>query len=328
MAAIRLAIIGYGSAGRGIHSRLAREAGFSVTVIVTNNRNRRQQAAADWPGARLLADISELPALRDRFDLAIIASPTASHAENAAFLARAGIPFVVDKPLGVDAFEVRAIIAEAAATGTPFTVFQNRRWDGEQLGAISAIERGELGDVHTFERRMEVWRPVIRTGWKEEDLVGGGLLLDRGVHLVDGAIQLFGPVTAVTAQIRHLATATDDDVMLLLEHTPGGGVARSKFPVVSRLFTSTMVAAPGPRTKILGTKAGYVVAGFDDFSVFEVAAAGVDGARDSGWLVQGSHLTPLPLPENAHVDFYARLPDWLAGETPAPVDPKDALASA
>jgi len=316
-------------AGRAIHARLAREAGYTVTVIVVRNQNRRQQAATDWPGAKLVSDVEDLPALRDRFDLAIIASPTSAHAENAAVLARAGIPFVVDKPIGVDAFEARAVIAEAAKTKTPFTVFQNRRWDSEQTKLVDLIRRGALGDIHTFERRWERWQPIKGRQWRDEDLVGGGLLLDLGSHLVDSAIQLFGPVRKVSAQIRHLATPADDDVMLVLEHGEGGGLAASSYPVVSRLYAGSLVAAPGPRTRVLGDKAAFVVTGFEkDYSSFAVRASDAAADDDSAWLVTGNKAERLPLGDSSHVDFYRALPEWLAGETPAPVDPKDALRTA
>jgi len=335
MAPLRLAIIGYGMAGRAIHAKLAREAGFTVTVIVVRNHNRRQQAATDWPGAKLVNDVEDLEALRDRFDVAVIASPTSAHAENAAVLARAGIPFVLDKPIGVDAFEARAIIAEAAKTKTPFTVFQNRRWDSEQLRLIEVIQRGALGDIHTFERRWERWQPIKGKQWRDEDLVGGGLLLDLASHLVDSSIQLFGPVRKVTAVIRNLATAADDDVMLILEHAEGGGIAKSRFPAESRLFAGSLVAAPGPRTKALGDKAAYVVTGFEgDYSAFEVkapkAATPVNDAagNQTGWIVRGTEVEPLPLGRSRQVEFFRALPEWLAGEAPAPVDPKDALRTA
>ena len=329
MANLRLAIIGYGMAGRSIHGKLAREAGFTVTVIVVRNSNRRHQASADWPGAKLVSDLEELAALRDRFDLAIIASPTSAHAENAAFLARAGIPFVVDKPLGVDAFEVKAILAEAAKTKTPFTVFQNRRLDSEQLGLVEAIRSGVLGNIHTFERKRERWQPIKGKQWRDEDVVGGGLLLDLHSHLVDAAIQLFGPPTKVTAYTRNLATAADDDDLLILEHSAGGGIAKSKFPVVSRLYAGSLVAAPGPRTRALGDKAAFVVTNYEaDYSAFDVHHGEGNSTKPGAWVVRGNEVDSFPLGASKHLDFYRALPAWLAGEEPAPVDPKDALRTA
>ena len=326
MAALRLAIIGYGAAGRGIHARLAREAGFSVPVVVVRNPNRRQLAASDWPGARFVNSVSELVALKNLFDVAVIASPTSNHAENAATLARAGIPFVIDKPMGIDAFEARAVISEADATGTPFTVFHNRRWDSEQQGLIKVLREKQLGDIHTFERRWERYSATQKHQWREDDVIGGGVLLDLQVHLVDAAVQLFGPVESVYATIRSISSKADDDTLLVLEHAPGGGVAKSKLPVISRLTASTVVGAPGPRSRVLGTKGAYVTTSVpNDPSAFAVNSGKAHAEKDLGWIIRGPEKTEIKLPVNREVDFYHALPGWLSGEGEAPVNPADAL---
>ncbi|AEG44600.1 Gfo/Idh/MocA family oxidoreductase [Isoptericola variabilis] len=325
---VRVAIVGYGGAGRQIHARLVREAGLTVTAVLTRDPGRRTQAAGDWPGARLVDDVEALVALRAAYDVVVVASPTALHATHAAALARAGVPFVLDKPIGVDAHEARAVVAEAERTGTPFTVFHNRRWDPEQLTLQALIGRGELGDVHTFERHWERWRPTPRQRWKENDPTGGGLLLDLGPHLVDSATRLFGRVTSVWAQTRALTTPTEDDVFLVLEHEPGGGLAASPRAVVSRLWAGSVVGAPGPRTRVLGSGGAYLVTTFEeDASPLEVLD---DGAPEGtlGWLTRGRDRTPVPAAPGGHADFYRALGPWLRGETPAPVDPHDAVRTA
>jgi predicted dehydrogenase len=324
----RVAIIGYGMAGREFHSRLAAEAGLSVTAVVTRDSGRRAQAAGDWPGARLVGELDALLELRSVFDVVVVASPTALHAEHAAALARAGVPFIVDKPIGVDGHEARAVLAEAEATGTPFTVFQNRRWDPEQLTLGALLDAGGLGDVHTFERRWERWRPTPRQRWKENDRRGGGLLLDLGPHLVDSASSLFGPVTSVWAQTRALTTPTEDDVFLVLTHEAGGGRAASPRAVVSRLWAGSVVGAPGPRTRVLGSGGAYVVTTFEqDASPFERFD---DDAPEGtlGWLTRGRDREPVPVADGGPADFYRALGQWLAGQASAPVDPTDAVRTA
>ncbi|GAB2474331.1 Gfo/Idh/MocA family protein [Xylanimonas ulmi] len=328
MTALRIAIVGYGGSGRGIHARLAREVGLAVTAVVTRDSGRRQQAASDWPGARLHDDLDALVAARAGYDVVVVTSPTALHADHAAHLARAGIPFVLDKPIGVDAHEARAILAEAAATSTPFTVFHNRRWDAEQLTLAAVLARGDLGDVHTFERRWERWRPQPQQRWKENDVIGGGLLLDLGPHLVDSATQLFGRVTSVWAQTRALTTTTEDDVFLVLAHEPGGGLARSARGVVSRLWAGSVVGAPGPRTRALGSAGAYVVTSYEqDASPFEVFDADAPAGAE-GWLTRGRERTPVPRAAGGHADFYRALVAWLGEDGEIPVDPADAVRTA
>jgi predicted dehydrogenase len=238
------------------------------------------------------------------------------------------VPFVLDKPIGVDAHQARAVVDEAARTGTPFTVFHNRRWDPEQLTLARLLERRSLGEVHTFERHWERWRPKPRQRWKENDLEGGGLLLDLGPHLVDSATQLFGRVTSVWAQTRALTTPTEDDVFLVLEHEPGGGVAASARGVVSRLWAGSLVGAPGPRTRALGSAGAYLVTTFEqDASPFEVLDENAPEGT-LGWFTRGRDRQAVPVAPGDHAEFYRALEPWLRGDEPPPVEPRDAVRTA
>ncbi|MFC8733516.1 Gfo/Idh/MocA family protein [Luteimicrobium sp. NPDC057192] len=339
MTSTRYALVGYGGSGRGIHSRLIREAGGVVTDVVVRDPGRRMQAASDWPAVRLHDDLGALLASRSggprsvgpTFDVVVIASPSQLHVEHAAAVSAAGVPFVLDKPIATDAAQAREVV-DAAGT-TPFTVFQNRRWDPEQLTLAAVVGRGELGEVHTFERRWERFRPVPRDRWKENDPVGGGLLLDLGPHLVDSATQLFGPVTSVSARLRAHTTPTEDDVFLELEHAEGGAVdGAGAVPggVVSRLWAGSVVGAPGPRTRVLGRSAAYLVTTYEtasEASPFEVLDA--DAPADSeGWLVRGREKTAVRRAPGGHADFYRRVDAWVGDDGEVPVDPADAVRTA
>src|SRR6185312_5311920 len=69
---------------------------------------------------------------------------------------------------------------------------------------------GELGRVHTFESRFERWKPEGLRAWKAtpDPGSGGGILFDLGVHLIDQALTLFGPVATVYGETaRHTVPA-------------------------------------------------------------------------------------------------------------------------
>jgi len=320
MTALRIALVGYGDAGRGIHGRLLREIGEQVSDVVTRSPGRRAAAAADWPGVAVHPDLDALLGADRRLDLAIVATPTGRHTEHVRSLIAAGVPVVVDKPLATTAADARDVVLLAAEAGVPLTVFQNRRWDIEQLTLAALLERGELGRVHRFERRWERWRPVPMDRWKENAVAdGGGLLLDLGPHLVDSAMQLFGPVAQVYAEVRALHTPADDDMFLALEHASG---------VLSHLSAGSLVGAPGPRTRVLGTDGAYLVAGFEadptPYALLDEAAP----TGTHGWLVRGAERIPVPRAEGGHADFYRAVVDWLGIGGPVPVDPWDAVRTA
>ena len=212
----------------------------------------------------------------------------------------------------------------AEAAGVPLTVFQNRRWDSEQLTLRAVLASGALGEVHRFERRWERWRPVPKDRWKENDLVGGGLLLDLGAHLVDSAVQLFGPPAHVYAELRSVTTVTEDEVFLALEHAGG---------VTSHLQASGIAGAPGPRTRVLGTRGAYVVTEFEgepaSFTLDVPAADDVaEGSDQEGWIVRGSTATPVRRAPGGHEDFYRAVRAWVLDGGPVPVlrcEPGDSL---
>jgi len=322
MGQLRVGIVGYGDSGRGIHARLLRAAGHTVTVVVVRNPERAAAARADWPGVVVVPDVAALLEHSGGLDLVVVASPTGSHVAHALAVIAAAVPLVVDKPLAPDAAGAQAVVAAAAAAGVPLTVFQNRRWDSEQLTLRALLADGALGTVHRFERRWERWRPVPKDRWKENDPVAGGLLLDLGAHLVDSAVQLFGPPESVYAEIRALTIPTPDDVFIALHHSGG---------VVSHLWAGGLTGAPGPRTRVLGSSAAYLVTSFEGeptpfAALDEAAPGGVDGHE--GWLVRGAERTAVPRVAGSHVDFYRAVERWLLDGGPVPVEPTDAVRTA
>lgn len=320
---LRIGVVGYGGAGRGIHARLVREAGLTVSDVVVRDPGRRAAAAEDWPGAALHATLEQMLDAGAP-DVVVVASPTGLHEEHAATLVAAGVPVVLDKPIARTARAAEHVVTAARDAGVPLTVFQNRRWDPEQLTLRSVLPR--LGRVHRFERRWERWRPVPQQRWKENDVEGGGLLLDLGAHLVDSAVQLFGPVTSVYAEIRNLTTPTEDDVFLSLQHAAHAGTREDG--VVSHLWAGSLVGAPGPRTRVLGEDAAFLVTSYEaDASPFERLDA-EEGEAHLGWLATGRDLTPVPRAPGGHADFYRAVVAWLRDGGPVPVDPWDAVRTA
>ncbi|GLF93525.1 Gfo/Idh/MocA family oxidoreductase [Streptomyces yaizuensis] len=257
--ALRVGLVGYGVAGSFFHAPLiAATPDLELDTVVTANAERREQAAAEFPGVRFAERPEELWARADALDLVVIASPNRTHVPLATTALRAGLPVVVDKPLAATAAEARGLAALAAERGLLLSVFQNRRWDGDFLTLRRVLAEGLLGDVQRFESRFERWRPQLKGGWREsgdpEEI--GGLLYDLGSHLVDQALTLFGPAVRVYAEadVRRAGAEADDDTFIALTHAGG---------VRSHLHMSATAAQLGPRFRVLGSTAGLVKYGLD-----------------------------------------------------------------
>ncbi|GAB3957333.1 Gfo/Idh/MocA family oxidoreductase [Micromonospora vulcania] len=328
--ALRIGLLGYGLAGRVFHAPLiAATPGLRLDTVLTRDPQRREQARQQFPDVRLVDDADELWRTPDALDLVVVATPNRQHVPMARAALAAGLPVVVDKPLAVTSAEGRALIDEATERGVPLTVFQNRRWDGDFRTVRRLVDEGELGRVLRFESRFERWRPQIKAGWRESDRPGeaGGALYDLGAHLIDQAVQLFGPVERIYAEVdrRRPDALVDDDAFVALTHANG---------VHSHLWMSALTAQLGPRLRVLGDRAAYTSYGLD---VQEAALH--DGGRPDqpGWgevpperyghLGVDGDLRPVRTEPGSYQSFYAQVAAALRNGGPMPVDPRDSVAT-
>jgi scyllo-inositol 2-dehydrogenase (NADP+) len=252
---LKVGIAGYGLAGRFFHAPLLKGCGYEIASILTTNEIRRSHALEDFPDTTVVATIQEL--VQQSLDLIVVASANLVHAEQTIFALKAGIPVVVDKPMGLNLDETQKIIELSQSLGVPVTTFFNRRWDSDALTIKQVIASGILGDIHRMDSRFERFRPDVNSdSWRENMSAkdGGGQLLDLQPHLISTAIDWFGKAELVTASVRSIRGAADDDSVLVLRHANG---------VMSYLSASAVVGAPGPRIRILGSKGALVINDLD-----------------------------------------------------------------
>lgn len=323
---LRVALLGYGLAGSVFHAPfIAAVDGLELAAVTTRDPERRRQAEETYPGVLVLDGAEEVFARADELDLVVVATPNTLHVPHALAALEAGLPVVVDKPLAPTAGEARKLVDEAHERSLMLTAFQNRRWDGDFLTVRRLIADGALGNVHRFESRMDRWRPDLTGTWRERTDEAGGLLLDLGTHLVDQALQLFGPAELRHAEVdaRRAGAEVEDDVFLALEHESGER---------SHLWMSLVAAQPGPRFRVLGDRAAYVKHGTDPQE--EALRAGHTPDEDGfgeepperwGLLGEEAATTPVPTAPGDYSAFYASVAESLREGAPPPVDPSDAV---
>ena len=316
---VRVGLVGYGSAGRGIHAPLIVRAGLELAAVSTSDATRAEQVRADHPGAQVVPDLQSLLAVKG-LGLVVLASPSGVHVEQAEQVIAAGLPLVVDKPLGVDASSALGVVDLAAHHGVPLTVFNNRRFDPELAALMTVRDDGLVGDIWRADYRWDRWRPAPKQRWREQvgPREGGGLLLDLHTHLVDQAVILHGEVVSVYAELDARTTVAEDDTFLACRHSSG---------VVSHLLASAVNGAPGPRARVSGSTGAFVIGRqFDDVSAFTEFENEGDAV---GWIVRGDEREPGPVVTGAdQADFYRAVAAALAADDPQPlmpVDPRDAV---
>ena len=195
----RVGIAGFGLAGRYFHAPLLVGAGFEIASILTKNPERIKNAATDFPSAKIVSSIDEL--LGGNLDLLVVASTNDSHATLAIAALKAGVPVVVDKPMGRTLKETQEIIDVSKQTKVAVTTYFNRKWDSDSLTIKKLISQGVLGNIFRLDSRFERFNPKLKSdSWREKQSAaqGGGNLLDLQPHLVSTALDWFGPAKLVT----------------------------------------------------------------------------------------------------------------------------------
>ncbi len=319
---VRVALLGYGFAGRTFHAPLIRAvSGLELRVVASR---QAEAVRAALPDATVVASAGDAATHPD-VDLVVIATPNAAHAPLAEAALRAGKHVVVDKPFTVTLAEARALCALADARGRVLSVFHNRRWDSDFLALRELLADGTLGRMTHVESRFDRFRPEVRPRWREQALPGAGVWQDLGPHLVDQALQLFGLPDKVHALLaRHRDGAQVDDWCQVTLVYPRRHVV---------LQASMLVAGGMPRFAVHGTKGSWLKYGMDSQEE-QLRAERRPGSADWGmdpspgllWTGDSRNGTPTVAPRGDYLHYYSALLARLTGSGSSPVTATQALA--
>jgi predicted dehydrogenase len=324
---LKVGLVGYGYAGKTFHAPLiAAIADLELAAVASSDEKK---VHADWPDVAVHATPAELIARAD-LDLVVIATPNDTHHPLARAALLAGRHVVVDKPFTLTRAEGRELAELAQRQGRILSVFHNRRWDGDFLTLKRLVEAGVLGRVVEMNSRFDRYRPEVRQRWRESAVPGAGIWFDLGPHLVDQALQLFGPPLGIT---------------LALDATRDGAVADDWFHASLRydrlhvqLHAGMLVAASAPRLAVHGTRASFVKEGLDAQEDALKAGARPTWPAQAGWgrdpgravLVTGAAdggvaSAAVALEPGAHMAYFAAIAAAIRGAGPNPVPPAQAL---
>lgn len=309
--ALKVGIAGYGLAGRYFHAPLLKGTGFEVVGAMTSSAERGAQAQSDFPNIKVVSKIEDL--LELGLDLLVVASANTVHASQALSGLKAGIPVVVEKPMGINYEQTQEIINASKQFNTPVTSYFNRKWDSDALTIKKIISEGVLGNIFRLESRFERFRPEIKKDSWRENLSfdkGGGNLLDLQPHLLSTAIDWFGKAELISASIRSIRGGSDDDTTLVLKHKTG---------VDSYLSASTIIGAPGPRIRLIGDKGSLIINDLDPQEallkegLYPAGGRWSQSTKSRAFIHRGDEVIEYPSLDGNYAAFYLQVKDALSG---------------
>ncbi|MDQ3815621.1 MAG: Gfo/Idh/MocA family oxidoreductase [Armatimonadota bacterium] len=245
---IRVGIAGLGRSGWGIHAKTLKGMTDRYQIVaVTDVDPARCEEARAAHNCRTYQDIAGLTG-DEQVELIVVATPNRFHAGHAIQALEAGKHVVCEKPFGFSVGDVDAMIAASQAAGRVLQPFQQRRYEPDFRKVKEICDSGLLGRLtfiriawHGFKRRWD---------WQTSRAFGGGELYNNGPHLIDHAMELFGPSEPqVWCDLRHSLNSGDveDDVRVILRGADA--------PTVQIELTAT-TAFPQERWHVCGTSGG------------------------------------------------------------------------
>lgn len=307
---MRVAVIGCGAIADAFHipALLGGSMGQVSLVLVDPDVSRAQALAHKHGLADVAAGHREVIG---KVDAAIVASPHGTHVPIGLELVAAGIPILVEKPLGTSTEEIVALRDASSRAGVAVAVNHTRRFIPAARRIRQMIQDGSLGEprrADLAEGDRFAW-PAATAAMFGRRSGGRGVLLDVGVHVLDLMTWWFGPELQVDDY--------RDDAL-------GGSEAAARVDLSSgglgvSIFLSWL-AKQRNRFLIEGTEAT-VEWGVYDLDAFVVRSRR-SGGRSTVQVREGAR-NPAELATEVQADF-ARA---VAGAGRPQVAPEDCLAS-
>jgi predicted dehydrogenase len=140
---------------------------------------------------------------KTRPDFVVALGQHARMAETAHFLLEYGLPFMMEKPMGVRAAEVEAIAEQARARQAFVAVPLSQRYQPFVARARRMLDEGRFGPLsHLYfrlNRPTSARYPAWHSAWMlDPALAGGGCLRNLGAHGLDLFLYLTGEPARVT----------------------------------------------------------------------------------------------------------------------------------
>jgi predicted dehydrogenase len=158
--------------------------GVRLDGLVDPRVDAAEELSAEYGARWACGDHSEAIA---RVDAVVLAVPNYLHAPLAVDFLREGVHVLVEKPMALTSADCDLMIEAAEATGAVLAVGHMRRFY-DWVRTAERLVRGEsLGRVrHVTVSEGERYRQQVRSDFRfRQRQSGGGVLIDRGVHVLD-----------------------------------------------------------------------------------------------------------------------------------------------
>jgi predicted dehydrogenase len=241
MKTYRFAILGTGWIAEKMAEALNYVAGAEKYAVASRSMDNANGFAKKWGFAKAYG--SYLEAVMDKnVDVVYVATPHNLHFENTMMCLDNGKHVVCEKPLAVNASEVKAMIQKANDKGLFLMEAMWSRFLPHIIKAKEIVSSGQLGHINMLSADFCIQRPYDPLNRKFNRELIGGALLDIGIYPVFLAQYLFGAPKTIASVAAIGPTSVDHSIGMTF------GYGDVKLSVLSASF----VAESGVNATIYG----------------------------------------------------------------------------
>lgn len=211
---IKLGIVGFGFMGHCDADMMATFPDEQIKLVAVADTNPKQLEDAP-EGVAVYGSIDEMLEKAD-INVVMVSTPNPSHLEMVRKAAAAGKHIICEKPAAMTVAQFDEMMEAVNKAGVLFTVHQQRRWDRDYRTIKEVYDRGLVGQPYVIKSQLYGFNGNMHD-WHIYPEMGGGMLYDWGVHLIDQILDMVdAPVVSLYADLRNVINEKVDDYFNIL----------------------------------------------------------------------------------------------------------------
>ena len=199
---VKIAIIGAGAVSDYHHVPAIRlDPRARLTGVCDSSPELLEKRRIDWGCDNITSDFEAICA-DPRVDAVVIATPNFTHLPIALAAARHGKHVMCEKPLGLNAGEVRQMYHACRDNRVVHMTAFTYRFAPSMRYLRHLAHSGALGELRHFRSQRFLDWPETSWGWRQyKAQAGAGDLFDMTIHRIDFALDLLGPLKSLCGAV-------------------------------------------------------------------------------------------------------------------------------
>ncbi len=206
---VRIAIVGAGAVSDYHHVPAIRlDPRATLAGVCDASSELLAKRRAEWGCDNVTTDFEAICA-DPNVDAVIIATPNFTHRPITLAAARHGKHVMCEKPLGLDAGEVREMYRACRNAQVVHMTAFTYRFAPSMRYLRHLATSGGLGELRHFRSQRFLDWPETSWGWRQyRKQAGAGDLFDMTIHRIDFALDLLGPLRSICGAVAQFALRT------------------------------------------------------------------------------------------------------------------------